>query len=737
MSLRNQFQPHVTHRPPTYYANNRLYKNSNAQTDVPGRTSRRIHEGLSVDRNYGLDTTSDDLNSSPYSSPYYVNGRYNASNQVTQTGNSSSVQGTKLLLTLNDERAPHPVPEVATTLKLWQGKQIRFEVPYSGKVVGAILRLKNTGGSTGILSIYLSASKGGPTLAEMAIDLCTVSQDNMEERMLYTMTPVAWDANPRGKLYARMEIWGEVSCKKSTNPYNTGKLVEIESCGDGPHEEWVYKLGEKNVPVHERPSYVSLPNQPTLGFVYNSWSSVPTNRIEGVDYGASVSLNGYLYDLFCIKNATEAKVIVYDRQTNTVLPESQVNIPIDAQVESLNLVQAADYVYYVDGYSALRKFKIGEWQAEEVTSANPPVLAPSIITFHANRIWLAGFRYDPNLVQYSEITENGPEYDNFLWRFYSPDQSPLATSDEPIVAMVEYQPDRLMIATTGNYNLYATSADPATELPQQVSVHSDGAGVASAGDIVSYRGVIYSFDPDEGIRRFTGSLWNKIPAALDSHIERVDMTKPRKLWGYAYKLYFNYTDRVDGRAKCMVWDMEMNYQQYPWFMDSDLPFCDVRANNDYELIGIHPDFPCIMKLYAEDTWRRLDTPITFRRDTKFLSLPGNAADMILQRVYTKVISNATRQWFIGLSFDRDNLDPDRGTHSWYRQPTWATEQLDSNIEDPFSQEDIYEQYATSLLALPNLNARAMSTQVRVQTKTFRSQANLVSVLLEARPRNYN
>ena len=98
MALRFQNNPHVTGRVPSYYANNKQFKGSYAQNDVPGRTSRRIHDGFDLTRNYGLDTTSDDINSSPYSSPYYINGRYLADNLVFQRGNSSSVQGIKMLL---------------------------------------------------------------------------------------------------------------------------------------------------------------------------------------------------------------------------------------------------------------------------------------------------------------------------------------------------------------------------------------------------------------------------------------------------------------------------------------------------------------------------------------------------------------------------------------------------------------------------------------------------------------
>lgn len=732
MATRFQNSPNVHGRTPSYYANHNLYPGSYARNEYQTRVSRRMHEGLSIDRNYGLDTTSDDLNSSPYSSPYYVNGRYNSQNLTTQTGNSASVQGTTRLLTMKDE--VQPLEETQTTILIYQGKQIRFEMPYTKKIVGNTIRLRNKGGCTGILSIYVSATHDGPILAETAIDLCGVSQDEFEERTLYMMTPIDTTAAPRGKLCVRMEIWDEVSCQRGTNPFNTGRMVELDATGYAHHGAAVYRLGEKNRPVRENLDFGRKSNRPVFGWVYNEWSSIPVNRIEGVDYGATVSTHGYLYDIFAIKNDREAQLVVYDRQTNQTLV---TDIPVDARAEAINLVQAANYIYYVDGYSPLRRLAIGLWLPERVTSANDPVIGASLITFHCNRIWLAGFRNDPNLVQYSEITDSGPEYENFLWRFYVPDQSPLATSDNPITAMVEYQADRLMIANAKGFSLYATSADPATELPQQVSTHSDGAGVASAGDIVSYRGIIYSFDPDEGIRRFTGSLWNKIPAALDSHIERVDMTKPRKLWGYAYKLYFNYTDSIDGKAKCMIWDMAMNYQQYPWFQDIDIPFCDVRASDDFNLIGIHPDFPCIMGLYAADTWRRLDTPIVFRRDSKFLSLPGNSADIILKRIFAKVIANADRWWWFGLSFDKDNLTPDRGVHAWYRMPSWNTKAIEGKPQDPFYQEDIYEQYATSLMPIPNLNTRAISVQVRTQVKTFRAQANFISLLLEGQARQYN
>lgn len=273
-------------------------------------------------------------------------------------------------------------------------------------------------------------------------------------------------------------------------------------------------------------------------------------------------------------------------------------------------------------------------------------------------------------------------------------------------------------------------------MPTQVSTYIDSSGVQSQGDVCNYKGVLYSYDQKEGIRRFSGAVWSRIPTTIDSHYDRVDMTKPRKIWGYANKLYFNYIDSIDGKAKCLIWDMQMNYQQYPWFQDVDIPFCDARFDETEDLIGIHPDYPCIMKLYAEDTWARLDTPIVFRRDTKFLSVPGNANDMTVKRAHAKIINNANRWWYISINGDKQNMTQTRGKDTWYRQPVWDTITIQEPPETAFPFEDVFEENAIYRMSITNLRIRCSAVQVRVKTKTFRNQANLVSIELEIQPKNY-
>lgn len=832
MPYRFQNQPHVTGRTPAYYANNKQYKNAYTQNDVPGRTSRRIHDGFDLTRNYGLDTTSDDINSSLYSSPYYINGRYNSKNLTTQRGNSASVQGTKLLLVPEDYRTVDDFSEddIETTLELWQGKQIKFTIPYDGKVVGNTITLKNTDGCTGLLSLHLATAENAEPIYETTIDLCTISRDKFEHKTLFSNIVIPATANPRKTLYARLEIWNElIDCpdKRSANPFNTGRKIEIAATGNEDHEACVYKLPSKNALIEKTFDYKHYPSRPLIGLIYSDWTPVPTDRIDNIKTGASVSLNKYRYDIFCVKRGGEARVLIYDKEMNKLIDNTDIRI--DGRVSQLNIIQCTDtdkvtWVYYVDGYSPLQRFKIGEWvsesfepgSADDVTAeideetwynsdlgqtsgtyffiyhngqwlyndspvslatygislvgGDPsedssitvlytvteggaktiesiefvdarPVVGASLIMFHNNRIYLSGFRTDPNLIQITSIEAEGPSFTLFPYRLYSPNRSPYDTSLIPITALTEIASDQIMVSLKNGYSVYQTYGSSSSSgleenAPVQVSTFTDASGVESQGDIVNYKGVVYSFNQKEGIRRFTGSLWNMLPTNVDSHYDRVDMTKPRKLWGDDNKLYFNYVDKLDGKYKCLVWDQQMNYQQMPFFQDIDIPFCDVRFDETEDLVGIHPDYPAIVLHYAEDTWRRLDSPITFRRDTKFLSLPGNAADIIVKRVHTKVLANANRWVYVSVVGDKQVLYPQRGKDQVFRQPVWATNQIEEPMETPFPLEDVFEKDSVYRLSIMGIRMECESVQVRVMAKTFRSQMNLLSVLVEVQPKNY-
>ena len=530
MAWRNQNNLHPHGRTPSYYAGHRLYPGAYAQPEAQTRTSRRVHDGFTINSNYGLDTTSDDVNSSQYSSPYYINGRYNSDNLTTQRGNSASVQGIEFLLSPFENEQEVRLDDMQTTIEMWQGKQIKFELPYDGKVVGNTIMLKNTGECTGILSIYFSTKPDAVPTYETSIDLCKVSSDRFEKYTLHSMTVIPQLANPKKKLYVRMEIWDEVSQERSANPFNTGRKIEIAATGLGNHEACIYRLQDKNTMVEEKYEYKPYPSRPLIGLIYSDYTSVPVDRIDNMKTGGTVSLNGYRYDIFCVKNGSAARVLIYDKEMNRLVDGT--NIKVDGRVKQLNIAQVTDtkkvtWVYYVDGYSPLQRFKIGEWKsmpfdtgsADNVTAdinsavffdtdlgqqsgnytftfndgawwynekeidiatygitlagGSPsvgavinisytvtsggtktvesieyvdarPVIGASLIMFHNNRLFLSGFRSDPNLVQISSIEADGPNFEQFPYRFYTPNRSPYDTSLTPITAMVEYASDQIM-----------------------------------------------------------------------------------------------------------------------------------------------------------------------------------------------------------------------------------------------------------------------------------------------------
>lgn len=844
MAYRESNNSKTTGQVPNYYARNRLYPGAYQRTEWETRRSRRIHDGFVLSRNYGLDTVSDDINSSPYSSPYYINGRYNSDALVQQRGSSASVQGIKRLASVHSyrlgEEAFDGVEEKGEQgkvpyIELWQGKQIKFKLgeglagkPIGRKIVGNIVALRNVGGCTGILSMYFATSENDQPIYETAIDLCEVSQDRFEKFEVYGAIPILPDPSV-GELWVRMEIWDEIEQKRSRNPFNTGRKIQIAMGGDGGHQECVYRLGEKNLPVKEEYDYKKKVGRPLIGLICNDYTSVPVDRIGQEKNGATVSLNGYRYDIMCCKTdgGTTAEVLVYDRETDQFIEN---DIRVDGRVETMYIAQATDlnqqtWVYYVDGYSPLQRFKIGEWQSYAYPSASSeeisvsvdetvwwasdlgaesgyyefryiadegssvwkytsggesrvvnlgdygislsgvpanqarihisttvseegttktlesveyvdvrPVVGASLILFHNNRLYLSGFRNDRNLLQISEITEEGPLFDSFPYRTYVPNRSPYDTSINPITAMAEYQSDEIMILGTNFYARFQTNVNIEDGTPQQVASYTDSAGVLSQGDVINYKGVLYSFDRKEGWRRYSGSIWTVIPNSIDSHYDRVDMKRPRKMWGYANKLYYSYMDKVDGKRKCLVWDSQMNYQTMPFFQDADIPFCDVRHDEQARLIGIHPDYPCVLEHYAPDVWRRLDTPITMERHSKHISVPGLNHDMYVKRVHVNVLANANRWAWLGVAYDTHKLCQERGRDVVYRMPIWDTITVEEPPESAFAVEDIYEEDALKRLDIEGVRIRCTSIQLKFKVKTFRGQVSLVSVGFEVMPR---
>ena len=78
----------------------------------------------------------------------------------------------------------------------------------------------------------------------------------------------------------------------------------------------------------------------------------------------------------------------------------------------------------------------------------------------------------------------------------------------------------------------------------------------------------------------------------------------------------------------------------------------------------------------------------------------------------------------------------RGHDVYWRQPVWDTITVKEPAETPFPFEDEFEKNAIYRIDILDLRIRCSSIQARIKTKTFRCQADLVSIEFEVSPKQF-
>ena len=138
--------------------------------------------------------------------------------------------------------------------------------------------------------------------------------------------------------------------------------------------------------VEEKYEYKPYPSRPLIGLIYSDFVSVPVDRIDNMKTGGTVSYNKYRYDIFCVKNGSSARVLIYDKEMNRLVWNM---IKVDGRVKQLNIAQVTDtnkvtWIYYVDGYSPLQRFKLRQWNDEDLEKE--PIKSMSFDTGSADNI---------------------------------------------------------------------------------------------------------------------------------------------------------------------------------------------------------------------------------------------------------------------------------------------------------------------------------------------------------------
>ena len=689
------------------------------------RTGRRNREFASFSNLLGLNTAFDDLHKKDGESPFLRNVRYMGNKQTVQRAQVTSRDGAKLL----------GIKEVGTIaaypeqyhIEMWEGQAIEFDIePTDRLIIGGSLNIRNKEGARGRLRVFLKENHSARAICDANIALENISQNEYVPRSFRFINPL----KATNGLTIRLEIEGD---------------IEPDSCGDiaEGRKIWITASGFKN---HRAATYTSPNVNECMREVPYEWKDEPSIPCMELHYstgtpmkrGTLVCTNEGKFLVFPIKYDDEIQLWRFNVDTHVFTQIDTSAAPVDPRAEAVRFAQGLGKLYFVDGYSNLQRIDLSTWKSEvaickqediDVEGVTPEDMqaqpGASLILRINNRIWLAGFKEDPNFVQYSILnsktgtaddkTENaGVQYDQYSdisW-FYSPDRSPKDSVCGPITALANFD-GKLAVFRTNGCALWGIGSE--FSAPTQIDMLSYNIGVESQEDVCNFNGTLFIYNRSEGIRRFSGADATFQSVQIDNELRKIPFDSPRFMIGHANKLRLYCDLKGRGYADHNFLYHTILAQSSPWYCDDNTPVCwAVGDQNDDTIYAMHPLFPAVYVVDAEDQYTDFDSSITMQYHTQYKS-PGELSGWtILHRVLLKLIASSTNIWYIGVDFNHED------------NPAVWRKYVKQQVDDEPVAEGIFENTAEAGAQTMDLMMRAevRDFQVRVSVSCWRENAML-------------
>lgn len=704
-----------------------FYPDVYSRTTKPWQTrvGRRNREFATFSNLLGLNTTFDDLHKRDGESPFLRNVRYMGNKQTTQRAQVTSRDGAKLLGALDSGTiAPYPTQY---HIEMWEGRAIEFDVEATDKLItGGSLEIRNKGGAVGRLRVFLKENHSARPICDANIPLEGISKNEFVTRSFRFIQAMKATKG----LTLRLEVEGD---------------IEPDACGDiaEGRKIWITASGIKN---HLAADYTSPNVNECMREEGYDWQVEPSIPCVTLTYAEGTPMKkGYMvctsegkFLVFPLKFNNEIQLWRFNVDTHAYAQIDTSAAPVDPRATAVRFAQGLGKLYFVDGYSYLQRINLQTWKSElaickqediDVEGVTPQDMqaqpGASLILRINNRFWLSGFAQDPNFVQYSILnsltgtadakTENaGVQYDQYSdisW-FYSPDRSPKDSVCGPITALANYD-GKLVIFRTNGCSLW----NPGNEFsaPSQADMYSYTIGVESQEDVANLNGSLYIYNRSEGVRRFSGADATMQSMAIDNELRKLPYNSPRFLFAHANKLRL-YCDPEDrGYADHNFIYFTILASSSPWYCDDNTPAVWlVGDQNDDTIYAMHPLYPAIYEVDAEDQYTDFDSSITMQYHTTYKS-PGELSGYtILHRVLLKLVASSTNVWFIGVDFDHRD-DP----------AVWR-KYVKKQEDDEDIPESVFENTADAGTQTMNLMMRAKCRdfQVRVLVSCWRDNAML-------------
>ena len=696
------------------------------------RTGRRNREFATFSNLLGLNTTFDDIHKKDGESPYLRNVRYMGDKQTVQRAQVTSRDGAKLL-GIKEYATIDSYPE-QYHIEMWEGEAIEFDIaPTDQLIIGGTIKIRNKERAVGRLRVYLKENHSSRPICDANISLEGLSSTEFVERTFRFIQPLrATDG-----LTLRLEVEGD---------------IEPDACGDisEGRKIWIMASGYKG---HRAASYTSPNVNECMREVAYNWRDEPSIPCIQLHYstgtpmlkGTMVCTDEGKFLVFPLKYDSGIELWRFNVDTHVYSQIDTSAAPVDGRATAVRFAQGLGKLYFVDGYSRLQRIDLTTWKSEvaiarqediDVEGVTPEDMqaqpGASLILRIGSRFFLAGFKEDPNFVQYSILnsitgtadapTENaGVQYDQYSdisW-FYSPDKSPKDTKCGPITALAINPDGNLLVCRPDGAAVWELGNE--FNAPSQANIQSYNMGVERQEDVCSFDGSLFIYNRSEGLRRFSGSTSAFTSYQIDNELRKIPYDSNRFLFGHANKLRF-YCD-LDNRGYA-----DHNFIYFPilagnspWYCDDNTPVAWLVGDQTSDTVyAMHPLYPAIYEVDAENQFTDFDSSITMQYHTQYKS-PGDLAGWtIVHRIILKLIASATNVWYIGVDFDHRD-DP----AVWRK---YVKEQED-NDRPP---ESVFENTAEAGTQDINLMMRAKvrDFQVRISVSCWRENAMLMLIVGE-------
>lgn len=712
----------------------RFYPDVYSRTTKPWQTrvGRRNREQTTFANLLGLNTAFDDLHKRDGESPFLRNVRYMGNKQTVQRAQVTSRDGAKLL-GIKEYSTIEAYPE-QYHIEMWEGQAIEFDIEPTDKlIIGGSLMIRNKEGASGRLRVFLKQNHSSRPICDANIALDGISQNEYVERSFKFINPLRATSG----LTIRLEIEGD---------------IEPDACGDiaEGRKIWITASGYKN---HLAATYSSPNVNECMREEAYDWKEEPSIPCMDLFYSTGTPMKkGYMvctkdgrFLVFPLKYETGIELWRFNVDTHVYTQIDTSEAPVDSRAEVVRFAQGLGKLYFVDGYSNLQRIDLSTWKSEvaiaKQSDIDEPDVTPqdmqaqpgaSLIIRIRNRIWLAGFKEDPNFVQYSilnsltgtpdEKTENaGVQYDQFSdisW-FYSPDRSPKDSVCGPITALANFDGNLVIFRTNG-----CSVWRPGNEFssPSQQDMYSYNIGVESQEDVCNSNGTLYIYNRSEGVRRFTGADATFQSSQIDNELRKLSYDSPRFMFAHANKvrLYCDLKNRGYADHNFIYNIMLANTS--PWYCDDNTPITWLIGDQNSDTVyAMHALYPAIYEVDAEGQYTDFDSSITMQYHTPYKSPEEPVGYSILHRVLLKLVASSTNIWYVGLDFNHED------NPAVWRKYVKQQEDLERPAESIFENT---AEAGTQTIDLM-LRAKVRDFQIRVLVDCWRENAMLQLIVAES------